>query len=346
MEVQKVIIHEIIKNQGVTTAQEFLTNSVLELNEETANLVETLDKSFKRDFINYSIFNEEGQDDFPHYFEQYQNNHSDDDALFVYFTRSAILNLKQIIRNVIFAKGGYFVFAKYAVNETPYIGIFLIRDETGILFNKNSETHSFSLGSVSYPNTNKLAMGCRINLGKYANRDGRYVAMIKNNLADISDYFRNWINIIQPESSTEYTNALFQIVSTIPPPNNPATNEPYSLDEFRKKVYDYTNSRPNKTVNMAEMGRHFYNDESAFTQFAENNNHVIDTEFKVDRRSLKQFCKFDIRADGIRLLFARGDYDTKVRLSEDDNNKVIIESSAFANKLRREYGDGRLYNIV
>jgi nucleoid-associated protein len=342
MEIQRVIIHELIKNQGKTEARDFLTNAVLDRNEETANLIETLDKSFKRDFINYAIFNEEGQDDFPHYFEQYQRHAEDSDELFISFTRSVTLNLKQIIRNVIFAKGGYFVFAKYLVNDTPYIGIYLIRDEKGILFNKNSESHSFSIGSVSYLNTNKLAMGCRINLIKYSNGDGRYVAMIKNNLADISDYFRNWINIVQPESSTEYTNTLFQIVSTINPPINPETNEFYPLDDFRKNVHDYIKSSPNKTVNMAEMGRHFYNDEFAFTRFAEDNNHVIDTEFKVDGRSLKKFCNFDIRADGIRLLFARGDYDTKVRLSEDDDNKVIIESRAFANKLRHEYSNGRI----
>jgi nucleoid-associated protein YejK len=341
MDIQKVIIHELIKNQGVTTARDFLSDSVLDLNEETANLVETLDKSFKRDFINYAVFNEEGQDDFPHYFERYQSGRDNDDS-FISFSKSAVLNLKQIIRNVIFAKGGYIVFAKYTVNDTPFIGIYLIRDEKGILFNKNSESHSFSIGSVSYLNTNKLAMGCRINLIKYTNRDGRYVAMIKNNLVDISDYFRNWINIVQPESSTEYTNALFQIVSTITSPVNPETNQPYPLDEFRKNVHDYVKSRPNKTVNMAELGRHFYDDETVFIQFAEDNNHIIDTEFKVDGRSLKKFCHFDIRADGIRLLFARGDYDTKVRLSEDDNDKVIIESRAFANRLRNEYRNGDL----
>jgi len=339
MEIQRVIIHELIKNQGITEARGFLTNAVLDMNEETANLVETLDKSFKRDFINYAVFNEEGQDDFPHYFEQYQRSTEDSDELFVTFTRSATLNLKQIIRNVIFAKGGYLVFAKYIVNDTPYIGIYLIRDEKGILFNKNSEARSFSIGSVSYLNTNKLAMGCRINLLKYSNRDGRYVAMIKNNLADISDYFRNWINVVQPESSTEYTNTLFQIVSTINAPINPDTNEPYPLDEFRKNVHDYIKSRPNKSVNMAEMGQHFYGNECVFTQFAEDNNHIIDTEFKVDGRSLKKFCHFDIRADGIRLLFARGDFDTKVRLSEDGDDKVIIESRSFANKLRYEYGN-------
>lgn len=335
MEVQKVIIHELIKNQGETSARDFLTNAVLDLNEETVNLVETLDKSFKRDVINYAVFDEEGQDDFPYYFSQYQNDENRDNEDFVAFTKNAVLNLKQIIRNVIFAKGGYFIFANYSVNGSSYIGIFLIRDEKGLLFNKNRAARSFSIGSVSYLNTNKLAMGCRINLSKYNMREGRYIAMIKNQ-TEIANYFYNWINVVQPESSTEYTDALFQIISTMDPPVNPETRESLTLDVFRKDVHDYIKSKPNKVVNLNEMGIHFYDDESSITNYAEDNNYAIDTEFKVDGRSLKKFCAFDVRADGIRLLFSRGDFETKVRLSEDNPSMVIIESPRFANKLRNE----------
>jgi len=337
MEIRRVIIHELIKYQGTNEAHEFLTDTLLNIEPQTRNLVEALDKSFKRDFINYAIFNETGLDDFPHYFQQYYNDINDD--TFITFTRSVIMNLKQIIRNVLFAKGGYFIFAQYDINNTPYIGIYIIRDEKGILFNKDSESMTFSISSVSYLNTNKLAMGCRVNLAKYSNRDGRYIAMIKNNQADISNYFYNWINVIQPESSREYTDALFQIISNIDAPINPSTNQPYTLDVFRKNVHDYIKSRPNKVVNMAEMGTYFYNNDSIFIDFIEENNFTVDTEFKVDGRSLKKFCNFDVRADGIRLTFSRGDYDIKVKLSEDDENKVIIESRSFANKLRREYNN-------
>ncbi len=335
MEIQQVIIHEIIKHQRVNEAQVFLTNAALRLNDQTISLIETLDKSFKRDVINYAIFNEEGQDDFPHYFKQY-NDGVDGEREFVIFTQNVIRNLQQIIRNVLFAKGGYLVFAKYVVNATLYVGVFLIRDEKGILFNKDRNTQSFTISPVSYLNTNKLAMGCRINIPKYIDREGRFVAMIKNNQADISQYFYNWINVIQPESSTEFTNALFQIISNIPAPLNPGTNEPLDLDVFRKDVHDYIKTRPNQIVNLIEMGSHFYNDETTITSYIEENDYNVDTEFKVDGRSLKKFCTFDVRADGIRLLFSRGDFDNKVRLSEENPNMVIIESQSFASKLRNE----------
>lgn len=335
MEIQKVIIHEIIKHQRVNEAQVFLTNASLRLNDQTISLIETLDKSFKRDVINYAIFNEEGQDDFPHYFKQY-NEGEDGEREFVIFTQNVIRNLQQIIRNVLFAKGGYFVFAKYVVNATLYVGVFLIRDEKGILFNKDRNTQSFTISPVSYLNTSKLAMGCRINIPKYIDREGRFVAMIKNNQADISQYFYNWINVIQPESSTEFTNALFQIISNIPAPLDPDTNVPLDLDVFRKDVHDYIKTRPNQVVNLMEMGSHFYNDETAITSYVDENDYNVDTEFKVDGRSLKKFCTFDVRADGIRLLFSRGDFENKVRLSEENQNMVIIESKSFASKLRNE----------
>lgn len=216
------------------------------------------------------------------------------------------------------------------------MSIFLIRDEEGVLFNKDSATRKFNINRVSYLNTNKLAMGCRINIEKYSGQDGKYIAMIKNNLAEISDYFNNWISITQPESSTEYTNTLYEIVSNATTPLNPETNTIYTIDEFRKKVYDYVKNRPNKIVCISEMSYYFYQDENYLSEYVNENNITIDSEFKVDGRSLKKFWRLDINADGIQLRFSRGDLNTKVRLSEEDENSLIIESPHLVRKFRAE----------
>jgi len=339
MNIHKVIIHELIKEQRITEAHEFLTDAVLSVNPDTYDLVDKLNKSFIRDSITYALFQIEEGDNFPNYFSRYiQTEKTDSD--FVTFSRTAILNLKQIIRNVIFAKGGYFVFADYTENDNHYLSVFIIRDEKGILFNKNVAGRKFEINSVSYLNTNKLAMGCRINLNKYSDNDGKYLALIKNNSADISDYFNNWISTMQPESSTEYTDALYQIISNANIPVNPTTGNPYSIDEFRKNVHDYVKNRPNKVVNIQEMSTYFYQDSDYLTQYAVENNVIIDSEFKVDGRSLKKFWRLDINSDGIQLRFSRGDFSTKIRISEDNNDLVLIESSRFANKLRRETDEG------
>lgn len=336
MDVKKVIIHELTKEQGKTDANEFIADNLLPLNEKTIELVEKLDKSFKKDFINYAIFNEEGENDFPSYFKKYyESPHTEND--FLIYTRSTLLDLKKIIQGVIFAKGGYLVYAEYNINNTNYTSVYLIRDETGLLFKKSNERKAFTIDTISYLNTNKLAMGCRINLDKFKNADGRYLSMIKNNQADISDYFTKWISILQKESSTEFTRTLYSLINEVTLPKKNDSDEDYTIDEFRKKVYDYINERPSKVVNIPEMSNYFYGNFEYLTDFAYENNYEIDSEFKVDGRSLKRFTTLDVLADGIKLRFSRGDLSlNKIRLSEDNPDMIIIESKKFAQKFKKE----------
>lgn len=338
MIVNKVIIHELIKEQRVTEATEFLSSNVYTVNQDTFDLVDKLNKSFIRDSIIYAIFKNEEGDNFPNYFSRYMDTNKVDDD-FIQFTRATILNLKQIIRPVVFAKGGYFVFAEYSENDTLYLSVFLIRDEKGIVFRKNVDGNGFEINSVSHLNTNKLSMGCRINLNKYVMQDGKYLALIKNNQADISDYFNFWISTDQPDSSTEYTETLYQIISHVNAPLDPDTGISYSIDDFRKHVHDYIKNRPNRIVNISEMSTYFYQDSNYIALFAEQNNYIIDSEFKADGRRLKKFCKLDINSDGIQLRFSRGDFRTKIKISDDNPNVVYIESNAFASKLRSETQD-------
>ena len=56
-------------------------------------------------------------------------------------------------------------------------------------------------------------------------------------------------------------------------------------------------------------------------------------------RALKKFIQINVRRDGITLKFSRGD-GTKVRISEENPNLVIIESQSFANALRQQLENG------
>jgi nucleoid-associated protein len=179
MELKKIIIHELIKEQKLTLANEYLSSSVYDINGDTIDLADRLNRSFIRDSITYAIFKIEEGDKFPNYFSHYQLS-GQQNLDFVTFTRSAIMNLKQIISPIIFASGGYFVFAEYQEGNINYVSVFLIRDEKGLVFRKKQDGKGFEINSVSHLNTSKLAMGCRINIDRYKNNDGKYLALIKN----------------------------------------------------------------------------------------------------------------------------------------------------------------------
>ncbi len=338
MELKKIIIHELIKEQKLTLANEYLSSSVYDINGDTIDLADRLNRSFIRDSITYAIFKIEEGDKFPNYFSHYQLS-GQQNLDFVTFTRSAIMNLKQIISPIIFASGGYFVFAEYQEGNINYVSVFLIRDEKGLVFRKKQDGKGFEINSVSHLNTSKLAMGCRINIDRYKNNDGKYLALIKNKSRELSDYFNRWISTDQPESSSEYTDTLYQIVSNITPPINPETGNNYEIDEFRKKVHDYVNNHPSKMVNVSELSYYFYHDNDTIPFYAQENNFPIDSEFKADGRKLRKFWRLEVNGDGIQLKFSRGDLNTKVRFSEENPDMILIESKKFATKFKKESED-------
>jgi nucleoid-associated protein len=337
--INKVVIHELQKEARVNEAFTFLSNNVLEISGNVELLLTRLDESYAKDVINYGVFDSSDGRVFPAQFATYiRGERTDSD--FLTFSKTTLNNLRDQMRNVNLAKGGFFIFAQYMSQGITYTGIYLIRDTEGVLFKRVDETHSFEVNRVKYMNTEKLAMGCRVNHNKFIAADGNYLSLIKNRQTDISEYFYNWISVLQPESSTEFTNTLYSIVNGIDLPVNSESGQPYSIDDFRRLVVDYVRSRPAKDVNLLEMGAHFYGDNQKIVNYAVANNLTIDHEFRVDTRVLRKFMSIAVNADGINLKFTRGELDRKVRLSIDNPNLVLIDSPRFANALRQEISNG------
>ena len=105
------------------------------------------------------------------------------------------------------------------------------------------------INQVRYLDTNKLAMGARINLEKLTNGDNNHITLTKSGLADISEYFIDWVGLTRPESNADFTNKLFQIISSINRPLNPDTGQQYDLNEFREVAYNLIKASPNRVIN-------------------------------------------------------------------------------------------------
>jgi nucleoid-associated protein len=331
--VQKVVIHELQKEARSNEASTYLSQNLLDITDDIAELVTKLEEAYSKDVITYAVFSGETGRFFPSEFARYQGSVKAE-ADFMQFTTRTLNQLRDQIRNVNLAKGGFFVFVEYENHGVNFLSIYLIRDSDGVLFKKDPQTHSFEVDRIKYMNTEKLAMGCRININKYVATDGSYLSLIKNRQLDISEYFNNWIAIHQAESSTEFTNTLYTIVSNIELPR--MDDAALTIDNFRLAVVDYINTQPSKVVNLKQLGLHFYNDEQKFIEYANANDLTIDHEFKTNAKALKKFVRIEINSDGINLKFKRGEFRRKVKISQDNPNQVIIESERFASSLRSE----------
>lgn len=336
MELNKIIIHELIKESESNEVELILSEELIPNNAESTALVTALSDSYKSDRILYAVFDSSEGKYFPEKFTEYRDTPRND-VDFINFTRLVIGNLVGLIQPITFATGGYFVFTEYNDNGYNFVAVFLIRDVEGKILNKT--LNSFSIQTVEYVDTKNLAMACRINENRIDEQEINYLSFTQLRQQEVSEYFKNWISIQQLESSSDYTKSLYEIITQIEPPINPETNAQYEIETFRNLVYNYASSSPTDTINIRDLSQYFYQDENTITNFAEENDISIDTEFRFNKRQLKKFIKLEVNRDGINLKFSRGVLNEKVRLSEDNPNLVIIESQSFANALRNEIGN-------
>lgn len=333
MPLQRLIIHELRKDAGNQATKLIVSNNLLPVDNDSTELVTTLLKSYQGDKILYAEFDSSPGRYFPERYATYRTTQRSDQE-FINFTIDSIGNLETIIRGKVLAKGGYVVFTEYEFNSISYNAIFLIRDIEGKLLRRTN--NSFEIRRVEYLDTNHLAMACRINEDKLQNGAPNYLSFTRLRQQDVSDYFTDWISIQQLESSTEFTNTLYNIINNLPTPINPETNRQYNIDEVRNMVYENARNNAQRSINIQTLSEQIYGDQNTILDYAENNQISLDTEFRFDKRALRKFVQINVVKDGINLKFSRGDSETKVRLSEEQPNIVIIESAEFARALREQ----------
>jgi len=333
MTLLKLIVHELKKKSGTTIVNLVTSNQLIPIDNQSESLVTALLKSYSGDKILYADFDRSPGKYFPTRFNAYkQSARTDED--FLNFTVDTLGNLVTFIKPKTLARGGYLVFAEYLHNETTFESIFLIRDTEGKLLKRVN--NSYEIKTIEYLDTNHLAMACRINEGKIDNNEPNYLSFTRLRQQDVSDYFINWISVAQLESSTEFTKALYNIINNIPLPVNKETNQPYTIDEVRHMVYENARNNAQRNINIQTISEQIYGTTTAISDYAEENDISIDTEFRYDKNALKKFIQLSVNRDGISLKFSRGDSGTKVRFSEENPNQIIIESAKFANALRAE----------
>lgn len=333
MNVDKIVVHQLNKNEGQQRASVDISQDLLDVDELSVNLVQKLDASYKRTDITYAFFDSAGQNVFPVEFENYIGNGTGDS--FLAFSQNTTINLKDKVESIAPAKGGFLVFSQYNTNDREYIGIYLIRDTIGMLFRKDRGRSAFIINPTEHLDLDKLAMACKIDLGQYRASDGKYLSFMKRKMNDISEYFINWISVSERESNKILTQNLFSLVNRASLPRDENGQE-LSREAFRTEVYRYVSTLPTKIVNVNDLSEHFYSDETYLANFAESNNISINTEFRPDNSEMKRFVQIDLESDGIHIQFSRRELNTKIRFDRQNRNIVIIDSERFANELRRE----------
>ncbi len=333
-QLEQLIIHELVKEAETPEAALLLSREPAPLDEKAYMLVEKLNDIFDQKSDTLQGFFSSPEDAlFPGYFQELIDRSFEEEA-FLHFSKESMQALQLSLQGVTGAKGGYLVYALYELLSVRFLGVFLIRDTEGMVFEKKEEV--FSLHTVTYLNTDKLAMAGRIDINRFISGNARCLELIKHTKSQktISEYFIKWIGLDQPESSRNLTKTFLNLVEELPLPRQAESNQTMSETEFKEEVMQFAMSRPHKTIKLEEFDEQFYGETSTARQFIEENDIPLDREFRFDQNTMKRFFNVRASAEGIGLSFNQKHLSSGMVVLEDD--RIVIQCDQLLEKLWKQ----------
>jgi len=332
LHINQLIIHELEKEADSPEAILFLSDESIPIEERAESLVQKLNHTFdgKAEVLQGYLSSPEDAL-FPAHFQEMVNSGLDGKA-FTHFSRESMQALQLSLQGITGAKGGYLVYADYLVDESPVLGIFLVRNTEGVIFRRSEKGNAFNLDATTYLNTDRLAMACRIHLNQ--TRNGSYYAeLIKHarSQKEISAYFINWVGLLQAESSKDLTSSFLDVVSHLPLPIDEETGEMMQEGTFREEVMNYALKSPQKMIEVEKFDQQFYGDQGTVKQYVQENEITLEPSFRFDDNTVRRFYNCRVYAQGIALTFNRGHYENKQIEIEGDS--IVIRSPELVEKI-------------
>ena len=331
--INAIIIHELDKEADTPEAVLYLSENLVPIDDRAEELLLKLDNAFVgREEVLQAYLSPPEDALFPGYFQSWLDEGNTESG-FIEFSRSTMNALQLSLQGIIGAKGGYLVYVDYELLDSNMLGIFLVRDTEGIVFRKNEEQSSFALDPITYLNTEKLAMACRIHIDRYKKGDNRCVELVKyaKSQKAISEYFLNWIGLDRPEGSKALTHTFLEVVDQLPLPVDEESGETLKEPVFREQVMNFAMRSPEKTISIEGFDQHFYGEKPVTQEFLQENEIPLDREFRFDTGTMKKYFNYRVSAEGISLAFTRNDLNAQKVSIEDD--AIIIRSEALMEKL-------------
>lgn len=334
MELHHIIVHELIKTPDDSEAQLFLSLACLPPEERAHQLIHKLNQTFEQKSDTLLGFFSSPEDAlFPGYFQLLHDGGFTREG-FQQFSRETMQALQLSLQGITGAKGGYLVYADYTASEARHLGIFLVRDTEGILFDKDDHHRSFGLKPITYLNTEKLAMAGRINIDRFRSGHARCLELIKyaSSQRTISEYFTNWIGLDRPESTRELTRSFLDMVEQLPPPVDEESGEPMAAHDFQEKVRAFALDAPLGTISIKNFDDTFYPDQPRAQPFIEDQALPLQDDFRFDPSTLKRHFQHRLSANGLSIQFSRQDVaEGRIRIEGDE---IIITDPLLAEKWR------------
>lgn len=337
MNITHIAIHELEKEVNKTGATLTLFDSTVDKSvARVSTLLSELNNRYKNRNETYAVFDNVNPTVFHTSFENYNRKRTESD--FVNFTKQASQDLRTRIEGIAPAKGGYLIFAHYEQNR-KYVAVFLVRNTIGMSLRKDTTKKRFDIDDVIHIDFENLAMACRISLDAYRKKDVRYLCFINKKSDDMSQYFTRWISSSDTESNEEDTKILLDILNKVTLPIDEETNQPIERFVLLDRAFTNIKGTPGRIVSIRNLSESLFGDAEYLANYIEQNELIINGEFKAHPKTLRKFVRVRAKADDIELTFPYTAYKNIVRFDQIDPTQIIIRSEKLVEVVKTMLSD-------
>ncbi len=336
MKVHRLVIHQLEKDAKVRGIK--LYNSakkLMPINDGINRMYSLIHESFEKDKTRHCKFKTESTNNAVTLnINEYLRK--SDDEVFLTYSQASLGELASAISKESFATGGYYLFADYTVTDRRYLSIIIGRKKEGFNFEWSPDKENFEFNDINNLNTDKLAMGFRINIGLFETKDTidrNYIALVTNQGDSLSGYFLGWVNASDAVNGKIQTAVLVGAVKNLIPKEFIGEEADFLSRAF-DHIDDYRKSNKGK-VNIDDISQSLFGDKSIIRDYVENTlNKEIDPDIFADTSELKKLIQIKASVKGINLTIDSSKFATdEVSIV---NGALIIRNSTIVNQIRSQ----------
>ncbi len=349
--INKVVVHELVKDQYKSIKNSFISKKPLNV---TLNPVKLLVDGIvslygkKNNTAHYGIFGNNKKGKYPDAFNTYYNLKSHDDSNFMRLSKIGIDELYQAAKHIPAASGGYILFSDYSNNHGRYMLIAMIKPKEGLTLSQENE--ELVPEELSQIDLSRLYQAARISFGKYAaykvakeeeRQELNYLSFVSpSSSKSAAGYFVTALGCVPGTAAAQATkNVVNESVNYF---RNRKDLEPYWY-QFKGDLINYLWKKEEKgeSVKLSEierLARQFIPaedqdqaDETAkdFISHLNSEDVAVPVEFPVNKPALKKLRQIRYTTGNWDLSFektALGDTDNAEVFYDRDQQRLVLSA--------------------
>lgn len=326
MDIVNAAVYELVKNrneQGATVRPP--KDGEIERSDSLNGLLQKVLQSYNSRCSRHSGSFEEDVENFR--FSVNLKDFLDGDNGFIDFTAVAMERLRNAIKDVTFASGGFLIFVRYTHNERDMFLVAKLNKESGEFFSANLS----EVVESSYLNVDNLQVAARVDVNAWSANEDRYLTFVmKQDKGRPSDYFKDFIGCRIDQDSKVESKKLVRVVKDFVAAQieNNAIPADFAPD-LQQRAYDYVEALhrqdPTATLCFEALSNAVWPEEpQAFLEFINGHDEQPSTGFIPDRTALKSLSNINYKSKELTL---KTTYRFKQQHIRVDGDSVVIENA-------------------